>query len=136
MPFAPCLAISSSWPFLSLYKTDRILHHSPYGHTSTLESILRHAILAKYYAALSYISLSKISKLACPEQLGKQFMKFLRPAPQSSTMRYCILKACRLQIHSSTYLQYIRSSQVVRASDSQCRNSPGFGSSILRHSGI
>jgi hypothetical protein len=66
----------------TLYNTDRILHHSPYGHThtSTLESILRHAILGKYYAALSYSGLSKISKLACPEQLRKQFMKFLRLA--------------------------------------------------------
>ncbi len=47
-----------------------------------------------------------------------------------------VLKACRFHIHSSTYLQYIRSSRVVRASDSQCRNCPGFGSSILRPSGI
>jgi hypothetical protein len=30
----------------------------------------------------------------------------------------------------------MRSSPIVRASDSQCRNCPGFDPSILRHSGI
>ncbi len=62
-----------------------------------------------------------------------------QPATTGSQPPLCMEEISALQCkNKGTHPQLMRSSRVVRASDSQCRsrNCPGFDPSILRHSGI